>query len=473
MYKNIRIFIVSFLILGTFGVSGTASAEVDISKFNSAVSVELGKSADMDTLYQRADQIYDVVEHDDSYIIWKFTGTTGDYAFIFADGRLAVCSMANFNLPAKDTLEKELNDLIDLIDTIAGVTQDEREEAVDRATYYANDAGIYQRIKYKYDREFNLDLSVPECTVKKARLTINGAHYYPGPPASCKSIYNIDGETIATSGSCNWNAPPTDITKLIPSGKHEVEGIFIERWMLSGSFDYFSKPLTMYIEAYTTPATKKMVLYSDDYKIWIEDTTQSLTLDHLPEFISGATPRDTDTEFSKASTEPETSAEISTACVHLYGEKTNVVLGEDILLKLSAVNKITNPTMTLQVILIPPSGMSVTSADFVESGAGLYTSTYIIEPGKGRNIEVGIRSNQEGDFVVNGEVIYYFGNDKKNAEEHTLSLPIQVIEGSSPIPIPTPTDTSEDGKGIPGFEAALTAAGLLLVALLITKRRVN
>ena len=66
MYKNIRIFILSFLILGTFGVSGTALALPD---FNSAVSTELGRSADMDTLYQRADQIYDVMEHDDSHIL--------------------------------------------------------------------------------------------------------------------------------------------------------------------------------------------------------------------------------------------------------------------------------------------------------------------------------------------------------------------------------------------------------------------
>ncbi|MCK4811006.1 MAG: DUF11 domain-containing protein [Methanosarcinales archaeon] len=165
---------------------------------------------------------------------------------------------------------------------------------------------------------------------------------------------------------------------------------------------------------------------------------------------------------------------ISTASVHLHGEKTDVVMGEDILLKLSAVNKITKPTMTLQVILIPPSGMSVTSADFVESGAGLYTSTYVIEPGVGRDIEVGIRSNQVGDFVVNGEVIYYFGDDKEDAEEHLLSLPITVRASPDPQQdTSAPTTTPKDGKGIPGFEAVLAAAGVLLVALLIKRRRVD
>jgi hypothetical protein len=44
------------------------------------------------------------------------------------------------------------------------------------------------------------------------------------------------------------------------------------------------------------------------------------------------------------------------ASVVLHGEKTDVVLGEDIILKLSAVNIITNPVMAVQVILIPLPG---------------------------------------------------------------------------------------------------------------------
>ena len=434
MYKYIWIVLVSLIIILTFGAGGTALALPD---FNSAVSTELGRSADMDTLYQRTDQIYDVMEHDDSHIIWKFTGTTGDYAFVFADGRLAVGSMANFNLQSKDTLEKELNDLIDLIDTVAGVTQNEREYAVDHSIYYASEAGVYQRIKHTRGA---FKLSVPDCTIKNARVKF----------VFLSDVYyglTINDEQIAKALGKKNKDKNFDITSNIPSGVHDI------------SYKCGGQPV--YIEAYTTPATKKMVLYSDDYKTWVEDTTQSVTLDQLSGFISGDAPRDTGAELSTTLTKP--SAEISTASVHLHGEKTDVVLGEDILLKLSAVNKITKPTMTLQVILIPPSGMSVTSADFVESGAGQYTSTYIIEPGKGRNIEVGIRSNQVGDFVVNGEVIYYFGNDKKNAEEHTLSLPIKVTEGSSPIPISTPTDTSESGKGTPGFEAVFAVAGLLAI----------
>jgi len=141
------------------------------------------------------------------------------------------------------------------------------------------------------------------------------------------------------------------------------------------------------------------------------------------------------TEDSEGTSKDQSNS--SSASVNLHGEKTKVVNGEDILLKLSAVNLITKPTMHVQAIIIPPSGMSVSSSEFVESGAGQYTTTYDIEPGKGRDIEVKIAANQVGDFNVTGRVVYYFGENKKDVEDHTLDLLIQV-ESSEPQPTPEP-----------------------------------
>ncbi len=121
-----------------------------------------------------------------------------------------------------------------------------------------------------------------------------------------------------------------------------------------------------------------------------------------------------------------TTTPVPSASVELYGEKTDVELGEDIVLKLSAVNLITKPVMTVQVILIPPSGMSVTSSEFATSGAGQYTTTYRLEPGNGKDIEVRIKTAQVGDFTVKGRIVYYFGENTSTAEDHTLELPIKV-----------------------------------------------
>ncbi len=159
---------------------------------------------------------------------------------------------------------------------------------------------------------------------------------------------------------------------------------------------------------------------------------------------------------------------VSTASVQLHGEKTDVVLGEDILLKLSAVNLITKPTMHVQVIIIPPSGMSVTSSAFAKSGAGQYTTTYELEPGTGKDIEVAIRSNQVGDFDVNGRIIYYFGDDPEGAEDHTLTLPITVR--AEPEQTADTSGSKEKGSSTPGFSTVVAVIGLL--AAYLWRRRI-
>ena len=172
---------------------------------------------------------------------------------------------------------------------------------------------------------------------------------------------------------------------------------------------------------------------------------------------------------NSATTPKPTNGNVQSASVHLHGEKTDVVMGEDILLKLAAVNLITKPTMHVQVIITPPSGMSVTSSEFVQSGAGLFTASYEIEPGVGRDIEVRMRSNQVGDFVVNGRIVYYFGDDMDNAEDHTLTLPITVRAGAEPdaesIENPAESSSESDEPKTPGFAAVFAVIGLLAVYL--------
>lgn len=150
---------------------------------------------------------------------------------------------------------------------------------------------------------------------------------------------------------------------------------------------------------------------------------------------------------------------ISNASVNLYGEKTDVELGSDILLRLSAVNYITKPKMTVQVIIIPPSGMSIVSTEFAKTQAGQYATNYELQPGDGKDIEVKIIPNQVGDFKVTGKVVYYFGDDKENGEYHDLDLPIKVRPKELDIQTPFPTPTQKS----PGFEIIIGMIILLIV----------
>lgn len=117
----------------------------------------------------------------------------------------------------------------------------------------------------------------------------------------------------------------------------------------------------------------------------------------------------------------------SSASVDLYGVKTDVEKGEDIKLILSVVSRIDKPPITVQVILKPPSGMSVTSTEYSTSGAGQYSAVYEIkEPGKTKEIAVTLKGNQVGEFDVKSETIYYFGGNISTSETVIKILRIKV-----------------------------------------------
>ncbi|MGB9940189.1 beta-propeller fold lactonase family protein [Methanosarcina sp.] len=204
--------------------------------------------------------------------------------------------------------------------------------------------------------------------------------------------------------------------------------------------------------------------YYDTTQTNTQTNTQTTTVNNY--YSSEPAERPESIEAEQPEDAPEEKPDVSSASVNLHGEKTEVLQGEDILLKLSAVNLITKPTMHVQAIIIPPSGMSVSSTEFVQSGAGQYTTTYEIEPGKGRDIEVRIAANQVGDFNVTGRIVYYFGDDKEAAEDHALDLPIHIKD---PAPQPTPEPASEILQGIPGFGAISLLMVLMLVYALRRK----
>ncbi|HID26358.1 MAG TPA: DUF11 domain-containing protein, partial [Methanosarcinales archaeon] len=206
------------------------------------------------------------------------------------------------------------------------------------------------------------------------------------------------------------------------------------------------------------PAT---ATYADEKGNYYTAKSNNAKIEVIPSLIATPIP----TLIQTPTPTPIHTSNLPTATVHLYGEKTDVVLGEDILLRLAAVNLITKPIMTVQVIIIPPSGMSVTSTGFVKSGVGLYTSTYTLQPGDGKNIEVSIKANQVGDFEVKGSIVYYFGEDKEKAEYRELKLQIKVRQKieKTPIhtlPLPTPQKT-------PGFTALM--AFIILTLLILFK----
>lgn len=165
----------------------------------------------------------------------------------------------------------------------------------------------------------------------------------------------------------------------------------------------------------------------------------------------------------------------STASVLLTSEKTDIELGEDAILKLSAVSLITKPKMTVQVIIRVPSGVSVTATEFSQTGTNQYTSKYELQPGDNRDVEVKIRANHPGTFNVTGRIVYYFGGDISTGEDHTQEVTISVKpKGSAGVSGGVQTvqssDTPKKKFPIPGFETIL-GIGILSISYLFSRKK--
>lgn len=147
--------------------------------------------------------------------------------------------------------------------------------------------------------------------------------------------------------------------------------------------------------------------------------------------------------------------------VYFWTTRTMIKKGEDAIFTLSAVNPIGKPPMTVQLILKPPSGVSVTSSSFAKAGSGIYTCTQTIESGDNvRSIEVHLTGNEVGTHEIASEVCYQFDGSLKSPTRY--ETPTLIVE---------PDTRSSDSEFktrelvVPGFGVMVAVMGLLAVYL--------
>lgn len=146
--------------------------------------------------------------------------------------------------------------------------------------------------------------------------------------------------------------------------------------------------------------------------------------------------------------------------VDLYGHKTDVIVGDEIILYLSAVNPITSPgTLIVQLTLRIPSGWSITSSGFGHGAGGLRTNTYEIEQGPSqRVIDVNILANEPFEGVVEGKIDYYFAEYEEKKYHSEVNLPVTAsLVGASPESAAQPSTTSETSSENNGISGTLIA----------------
>ena len=110
--------------------------------------------------------------------------------------------------------------------------------------------------------------------------------------------------------------------------------------------------------------------------------------------------------------------------VSLYGQRTDVLIGDEVILILSVVNPITSPgDLIVQLTLHIPSGWSVTSTEFSSATTGLATAVYRVEKGSQRHISVNLKANEPYQGQITGNIDYYVeGDEAKHRTENSLPV---------------------------------------------------
>ncbi|MCX9085306.1 MAG: Ig-like domain-containing protein [Candidatus Methanoperedens sp.] len=129
-----------------------------------------------------------------------------------------------------------------------------------------------------------------------------------------------------------------------------------------------------------------------------------------------------DKSSNKAKENVEVNVERTGPSVYFGSTKTEVKEGENAIITLSAVNPIGNQPMKVQLILKPPSGISVYGTEWIKGAAGSYTGEFDLEPGDNvRAISIQMQVNQPGTHNIDSE-IFYEVEGKRIVQRDRLSI---------------------------------------------------
>jgi hypothetical protein len=154
--------------------------------------------------------------------------------------------------------------------------------------------------------------------------------------------------------------------------------------------------------------------------------------------------------------------------VSLYGQKTDVMVGDEVILILSTVNPITSPgNLIVQLTLRVPSGWSVASSEFGSAVGGLPTAVYEIRKGTAQQISVHLLANEPYQGEIAGYIDYYFNNGDQAKYHDQVNLPVTARREV----VKQDTVGSSSSSGIPWIIVGIVL-GVLSVAGLVVMRLV-
>lgn len=136
--------------------------------------------------------------------------------------------------------------------------------------------------------------------------------------------------------------------------------------------------------------------------------------------------------------------------VNLRPVKDEISKSEDGLIELYMDNPSLNDiVMYADVRISVPSGINVYGQGFGDAGsAGVLHGTFDISPGKSRTIQMTVKAEKTGEFLIKFSGTYWPGNNKDAFQPISLTHSFKVHDISTPIIIPTITTKDDKDNSI-------------------------
>ena len=114
-------------------------------------------------------------------------------------------------------------------------------------------------------------------------------------------------------------------------------------------------------------------------------------------------------------------------CVALHGDRTETRVGEPVVLTFAAVNAITLPELTAQMVIRIPSGWAANSAEWTDACTALCNLTMKIPTGDNQTTRVEIYPNESGDFSMRATLRWFAGEEAEaNANQRDEIINVRV-----------------------------------------------
>ena len=149
--------------------------------------------------------------------------------------------------------------------------------------------------------------------------------------------------------------------------------------------------------------------------------------------------------------------------------------GDEVRIAFSMLNSLAQPPMTVSMTLQAPSGWTIVGEGIADACTSQCSAVYQIGSGKQRAVTFTSRANEAGQFVFQGRLEWYFGNDVERLYSENKDIRVTVTETepapptvtSPPPPVSTPGGGGGGGLcGLPSDDVSAGAAAANMLFLI-------